>query len=173
MEAHLEHAEQFLGLIPDTSRRLLDLGSGAGVPGLLLALRTSLDVFLLDGSDKRAQFLRWAVQELGLANVSVIAQRAEESGRAAHLRESFDVITSRSFAAPGITAECGAPLLRVGGSLLVSEPPETSERWPEAAIAQLGLEIAASGPIVTLTKLGPTPAKYPRRTGIPAKRPLF
>ncbi len=173
VEAHLEHAQQFVPLVPERCTQLLDLGSGAGVPGLLLATRIDGEVFLLDGSEKRAQFLRWAVSELRLSNVTVIAQRAEEAGRSEALREQFDVVTSRSFGAPGVTAECAAPLMAADASLLVSEPPDGADRWPSDGIAVLGLEVAARGSIVTLKKVGSTPDKYPRRTGIPSKRPLF
>ena len=111
--------------------------------------------------------------------------RAEELGHdpepAGH---GFDVVVARAFGAPAVVAECGAPFLVLGGRLIVSEPPDGGgERWREAAapdrLAELGLmaeeRIRSAGGFgfQVLRATGPCPGKYPRRTGIPAKRPLF
>jgi len=156
----------------------VDLGSGAGVPGLVLAvLWPSSRWTLLDGSTGRAEWLREAVDLLGLsARVRVAAERAEVAGRGS-LRGTATVVTARSFAEPAVTAECAAPLLRVGGLLLVAEPPEAAPRWPEAQLAQLGLRpgvrISAPHAIQMLHQDGPCPDRFPRRTGVPGKRPLY
>ena len=92
------------------------------------------------------------------------------------------MIVSRSFGAPPVVVECAAPLLRVGGRLVVSEPPRASEpvqggRWPAKGVAMVGMEVESelSGPpaLTVLRQLRACPARYPRRVGIPAKRPLF
>lgn len=113
------------------------------------------------------------------------AQRAEEAGRDPELRATFDLVTARGFGPPAVVAECAAPFLRPGGLLVVSEPPAgEAARWPAAGLAPLGLEPV--GPPLTLeVGSGQTgtyqvlhqriacPERWPRRTGIPAKRPLF
>ncbi|MGH9066655.1 MAG: 16S rRNA (guanine(527)-N(7))-methyltransferase RsmG [Acidimicrobiales bacterium] len=161
--------------------RLLDLGSGAGLPGLVLALHWEfVAVALLDASDRRTAFLRDAVEQLGLCSrVEVIRRRAEDGAREPAWRQCFDVVTARSFGPPAVTAECGAPFLRVGGLLVVSEPPPGSEegRWPPDELARLGL--LARRPhrgrysFQVLQKVAPSDDRHPRRSGVPAKRPLF
>lgn len=133
---------------------------------------------LLEGGTTRAAFLEWAVDQLGLSGrVSVVAARAEEAGRTG-LRGAFDLVVARSFGPPAVTAECGSPFLREGGALVVAEPPGgTPGRWERDGLAQLGL--VASESVVeptayqVLVQREPCPPRYPRRVGIPAKRPLF
>ncbi len=161
---------------PDT---VLDLGSGGGVPGLVLAVAwPTSHVLLLDGSQRRVAFLDEAIDALGLrGRVRAVAQRAEEAGRST-LRGRYAFVTARGFGPPAVTAECGAPLLRPDGILAVAEPPGgDSARWPAAPLAQLGLEVAGlvtdPASVQVLRRWGPLPDRYPRRVGIPAKRPLW
>jgi 16S rRNA (guanine527-N7)-methyltransferase len=129
---------------------------------------------LADASAKRCGVLADAVDALDLADrVVVVHARAEDLGR--KRRGEFSLVTARSFASPSITAECGLPLCRADGVVLVSEPPTGSDqRWPVDGLAQLGgvLEGVAHG-IAMLAPAGVVPERYPRRPGIPAKRPLF
>jgi 16S rRNA (guanine527-N7)-methyltransferase len=161
-----------------------DLGSGGGVPGLVLGLGWSAGAFaLVEANHRRAHFLRGAVHALGLEErVQVVEERAEHVGRDPEYRNTFDAVVARSFGSPAVTAECAAPLLKVGAWLVVSEPPgsETSadhDRWPSASLARLGME--GFGTAVhryryhLLRQVAPCPAAYPRRNGVPAKRPLF
>jgi 16S rRNA (guanine527-N7)-methyltransferase len=158
----------------------LDLGSGGGVPGLVLAHRWADSRWiLLDSSERRTAFLEESVARLGWAErVTVVRARAEEAGRDPQLRASVDLVVARSFAAPGPTAECAAPFLRVGGHLLVSEPPDAdpAERWPER-VTELGLRFqgVAPGPphVAVLEQVDLCPESYPRASGRPTKRPLF
>jgi 16S rRNA (guanine527-N7)-methyltransferase len=157
----------------------LDLGSGGGVPGLVLALALpGWEWTLLDGSRTRCSFLEEAVTELALrSRVTVAAQRAEEAGRGP-LRGFYDLLVARGFAAPAPTAECAAPLLRVGGAAVITEPPGGApERWPKEGLASLGMElgIASTAPVAAqvLRQVHPCPDRYPRRTGVPVKRPLW
>ncbi len=182
VERHIRHGQILAGRVdPPTS--FLDLGSGAGVPGLVLALAwPTARGTLLEASGRRSEFCSRAIDRLGLSDrVAVVRARAEEAGREPGLRQGFTAVVARSFARPAVTAECAAPFLEVGGHLLVSEPPDangSTARWPDEPLAELGL-----GPVATLTrdqvssvvteKLLPTPDRYPRRTGIPAKRPLW
>jgi 16S rRNA (guanine527-N7)-methyltransferase len=162
--------------VPTTA---LDLGSGGGVPGLPLALHWPLSNWvLLDGNERRTAWLAEAVQTLDLADrVRVVRARAEEAGRDSTLRGGFDVVTARSFGPPAVTAECASPFLRIGGVLVVSEPPAEVGRWTVDGLAQLGLGIGgrSSGApwMQVLVQERPCPERFPRRVGIPAKRPLF
>lgn len=157
----------------------IDLGSGGGLPGLVLAIALPTWRWtLLDGSVRRTEALQEAVGELGIAErTTVVAARAEEAARTA-LRGSFDVAVARGFAAAAPTAECAAPFLRAGGRLLVTEPPGGApHRWPEDALAELGLAPGGrtTQPVAAqlLVSVGECPDRYPRRTGIPVKRPLW
>jgi 16S rRNA (guanine527-N7)-methyltransferase len=182
VERHVRHARTLAGRI-DAPGSFLDLGSGAGVPGLVLAeVWPTARATLLDASTRRTAFCEQAVARLGLADrVTVVRERAEVAGRDPALRNGFDAVVARSFSRPAVTAECAAPFLRLGGWLLVSEPPDAASsevRWPGEALAELGLGRAApvSGDQVSSVaaqKVAPTPENIPRRTGIPAKRPLW
>lgn len=166
----------------DQPTRVVDLGSGGGVPGLVLALEAwaTAELVLVDASQRRCTYLELEVAALGLADrVSVRWGRAEELGRDPDLRASADVVTARSFGPPAVTAECAAPLLRVGGVLVVSEPPgSTGARWPADGVARAGLAVEAvvahhGASYTRLRQVSPCPADLPRRPGVPERRPLF
>jgi 16S rRNA (guanine527-N7)-methyltransferase len=179
VERQRAHAAAWSTLLPHRAA-VLDLGSGGGLPGLPLAVaRTDLSFVLLDANQQRGRFLDEAVDALELGErVRVVVARAEEAGRS-DLRGSFDRVVSRSFAPPAVTAECAAPFLRVGGALLVSEPPGSGgERWPAEGVALLGLEAGAlhrldDATVRELLQRRPCPERFPRAVGRPAKRPLF
>ncbi len=180
LEPHVQRALDMAAVLPASPRRALDLGSGGGLPGLPLAVVfAGTDWVLLDGSVTRATFLSEAVDELGLTGrVTVRAARAEEAGRDEELRASFDLVVARSFGPPATTAECAAPFLAAGGRLVVADPPgSTGERWPAERLAVLGLRplstVTEPSAVTLLVQERLCPPAYPRRTGIPAKRPLF
>ena len=180
VEPHIHRSLDALPLIPSRARRLLDLGSGGGLPGLPLALALpDQEWVLLDGSVTRCRFLQEAVEELDMVGrVSIVASRAEDAARRADLRAAFDVVLARSFGPPAVTAECGAPFLEPGGLLVVAEPPGGSElRWPPEGLALLGMEpverVSEPSAFQVLRQVELCGDRYPRRTGIPAKRPLF
>lgn len=175
--AHIDHAQAFLAVLTDHSGQLVDLGSGGGVPGLVVASsRPDLQVVLVESMSKRASFLRDATVALRLDNVVVVEERAEVVGRGPR-RGAVDVVTARSFGPPATTAECAAPLLRIGGILIVSEPPDLLPRWPVDGLAELGMapvHRTGVGPFVQVVQqVTPCPDRFPRRVGMPAKRPLF
>jgi 16S rRNA (guanine527-N7)-methyltransferase len=177
VEDHVDHAMGFTEALAGVMGTVVDLGSGGGVPGLVLAcVRPDLTVVLVDAMEKRCAFLEEATGALSLANVRVVHGRAEVVGRS-QLRGTADAVVARGFGSPAVTAECAAPLLRVGGLLVVSEPPDGAPRWPAAPLAVLGLVVghrSTSGPLVqVLVQTAPCPEHYPRRDGMPAKRPLF
>jgi 16S rRNA (guanine527-N7)-methyltransferase len=163
--------------------RWLDLGSGGGLPGLVLAQHwPATPAALLDAAERRTTFLAEAVLELGWADrVQVVRARAEEAGSmGSDLRAGFDVVWARSFGSPPVTAECAAPFLKPGGLLVVSEPPtpgQTAARWPREGLAQLGQE-----PLTTvrgrfgyqvILQASACPERFPRRSGVATKRPLY
>ena len=207
IEPQMAHARAFLPLLTD-ARQVLDLGSGGGLPGLVLAVSLpSAEFVLLDGNRRRCAFLSSAVERLDLADrVRVELGRAEELARRPDLDGRFDVVVARSFGAPAITAECAVRFLvhpdspgspawddaggsvgssgpvthpGAGGRLLVSEPPTGSEdRWPEDGLALLGLasgtrHALADATIQELVVVERCDTRFPRRVGIPTKRPLF
>ena len=174
---HLESARRFLEVLAELMpARVLDLGTGGGVPGLALAQwLPDTEFVLLDSMERRTKFLDLALDRLEFgARVSIVRERAEVAGRAESLRGTFDAVTARSFAPPPVTAECGAPFLRHGGALLVSEPPEPADRWPADGLATLGLVLQeVRNGIAVLKSNEACPERFPRRSGVPAKRPLF
>lgn len=179
LDQAIAHAEGFAAGVPSVPSRFADLGTGGGVPGLVLALLwPSAEAVLVEGSTRRAAFLTAAVARLGLdERCRVVAERAELVGRREELRGACDVVTARGFAPPPVTAECAAPLLGVGGLLVVSEPPTGEDRWPATGVAPLGLTPGDTWNTDfhyrSLRQSSPCPARYPRRVGIPQKRPLF
>ena len=187
VEAHLDHAAGYAAALEADAgagwapARAADLGSGAGLPGLPLALRFAATAWtLVEASVRRSAFLRAAVTDLGLGDrVAVVEERAEAVGRAPAYRGSFDLVVARSFGPPAVVAECAAPLLRIGGWAVVSEPPGGDpERWPADGLAPLGMSPGAAVRVggaayQVLHQHGVCPDRWPRRVGVPAKRPLF
>lgn len=133
---------------------------------------------LLDASEARTGMLIAAVAALGVTDrVRVVTGRAEVIGRNAEHRGLYETVVSRSFALPAVVAECAAPLLVAHGHVLVSEPPDPAPRWPEAGLDQLGLRLLELTPgpprIARLRQERPCPDRFPRRVGVPSKRPLW
>lgn len=160
---------------------MLDLGSGGGVPGLVLAAyRPELEVTLLEARQRACRFLREILAGSACAGVVVVEARAEEAARRGELREAFDAVVARSFGPPAVTAECAVGFLRPGGRLVVSEPPDDGERrgrWPDDGLDALGFGPAVPGgetgvAFVSVEKIR-TDDRWPRRVGIPAKRPQW
>lgn len=167
-------------MIGEAPERSLDLGSGGGVPGLVLALLFPASFWvLLDSAARRTVFLEETVRRLGLGErVRVRRGRAEELGRKRDLRATFQLVVARQFGRPAITAECAAPFLVTGGRLIVSEPPAGNGRWPPAALEQLGLgvreqRVTPQGSYRVLEQIRPCPDRFPRAVGVPQRRPLF
>lgn len=183
LESHIRHSEGFVRAGNRRKHdRVVDLGSGAGVPGLILALAWPQSiVMLLDANERRTSFLTAAALRLGLsaARVEVVRERAEDAGRQDRWRAAADLVVARGFGPPAVVAECGAPLLAQGGWLIVSEPPGGGDgRWPESGLSQLGV---VAGPSErhqgawyrALEQRDPCPDRFPRRSGLPRKHPLF
>ena len=139
LPAAVAHADQFVDALPTSAQQLADLGSGGGLPGLVIAVRRpTLAITLVERRRSRADLLQRAVRALRLEQVAVFGGDVRDL--AAAQAHSFDVVTARSFAAPAITARWAGELLLAGGVLLVSEPPEPDDgRWPESVLATAGL----------------------------------
>ncbi len=176
---HIDHAMAWSdALVPGP---FLDLGSGGGIPGLVLAHHwPEFPAWLLESQLGRTAWLRTAIARLGIADrVTVLEGRAEVFGHAPEFRERFSLITSRSFGSPAATAECASGLLAVGGELSVSEPPDSdSTRWPEPDLAALGLGmlrrvVHGSSSFVILTKTSSLPSALPRPRNLPSRSPLW
>ncbi|HEV3363138.1 MAG TPA: RsmG family class I SAM-dependent methyltransferase [Acidimicrobiia bacterium] len=191
MARHIDHGRALLAGLPERGR-VLDLGSGGGLPGLVLAIcRPDVDLTLLEARQRACRFLREAVADLGVAGVAVIEARAEDAARRPDLRETFDAVVARSFGPPAVTAECAVGFLRPGAALVVSEPPgdeawelhqppprqTRAARWPAAGLAELGFgpPVAGGGEEASFVVLEKTRSddRWPRRVGVPAKRPLW
>jgi 16S rRNA (guanine527-N7)-methyltransferase len=163
----------------------IDVGSGAGIPGIPLKIAwPALDLALLESNEKRCQFLRTVVQELDLEGVRVLEGRAETFGRARDEREHYDLALARAVAPLAVLLEYCLPFLRVGGWLAAPKGSAAPREIIEArrALAELGGEIVKAPPfeppggpaqtLVVVRKVRQTPDRYPRREGTPARRPL-
>ena len=166
--------------------RTIDVGTGAGFPGLPIKIVCpGLRLTLLEATGKKVGFLEHIVSRLGLADVEIIGRRAEELSRDAAHRERYDLALARAVAELPVLVEYALPFCRMGGIFVAQKGAEgdAEARAAEGAIAALGgalrrivrLELphlAVPRSLVVLEKIAPTPEKYPRRPGIPRKRPL-
>jgi 16S rRNA (guanine527-N7)-methyltransferase len=163
--------------------RLVDVGSGAGLPGLPLKIeRPDLSVTLVEADQRKSAFLVQACAVLGLKDVEVVATRAEEAGHDPRYRESFDVAVARALAPMPVLAELCLPFVRPGGRLLAQKTESDNIASAKKAIEMMGglMRTVVSAPsaarrkgtIVVIEKVRPTPAAYPRRPGVPSRRPL-
>jgi 16S rRNA (guanine527-N7)-methyltransferase len=163
--------------------RVVDVGSGGGLPGLPLKIaRPALTVTLVEADQAKAAFLVRACAALGLRDVEVVARRAEDVGRDPLYRESFDVAVARAVAPMPVLAELCLPLVRVGGRLLAQKTESEDLDGASRAIDALGgatnrvvpapSAARRAGTVVVIDKVRPTPPAYPRRPGLPARKPL-
>jgi 16S rRNA G527 N7-methylase RsmG len=135
----IAHSDRFVAALADAGR-VLDLGSGAGVPGLVIAVRRpSLRVTLLDARERRTDRLARIVHRLGLTDrVEVVCARADAAARQADLAGSFEAVTARSFGGPVAVLTASRPFLAVGGRLVVSDPPAAGARWSIDEVVRAG-----------------------------------
>ena len=180
-ERHVEDALTALDLVASAPPGpLVDVGSGNGVPGLVLALELpERPVVLVESVGRKAVFLAETIDALGLDHVVVRTARAEQLAAAAPDRDGFAVATSRALAPPVVSLELCLPLVRPGG-LHVLYAGAVDARALERAAAALGAAVETVRPVpgtarrhvVATRKLAPTPERFPRRIGVALKRPL-
>jgi 16S rRNA (guanine527-N7)-methyltransferase len=169
-------------------RNIIDIGTGAGFPGIPLKifLEDQIHLTLFDSLQKRVNFLETVVQELGLVNVRCIHGRAEDFGNNSDYREKYDIVLARAVARLPLLLELCLPFCKTGGFFLAMKGPEGVNEIEESnyALQQLGgfcketnsfvfREKGFKRIIITIEKTENTPAKYPRKAGIPQKRPLI
>jgi len=174
---NVAEAEELLEVAAPTSgSSVIDIGSGGGVPGIVIAiLRPDLEMTLLDADRRKSGFLIHVAGLLGLQSVHVVAERAEDAGRREGMRETFDLAISRATAPPPVLCELALPLLRAGGALcaLVADGPAAVSTCVAAASAcGGGAPEAPSGGTLRVRKITATPDTYPRRPGTPSRHPI-
>jgi 16S rRNA (guanine527-N7)-methyltransferase len=165
--------------------RVIDVGTGAGFPGLALKIAyPEMHLTLVESIGKKADFCAEVVKVLGLENVQVITARAEELGRHQEYREQYDWALARAVAPMAILAEYLLPFVRIGGKMLAQKGKEGELEAEKAneAFTTLGGELEQVIPVslpgveartlIVVAKTRGTPDRYPRRVGIPTKRPL-
>ena len=182
MDPELDRLTGAYGEGTDRSIRLVDVGAGAGFPGLALKIvRPSLDVTLVDATAKKVTFLSEVIAALELERARAVQGRAEELGRDDAYRARFDLATARAVASLPVLLEYVVPFLMIGGTALLPKGLEIAEelRLGRRAAAILGAEIVSADALpfgttrlVVARKVSPTAAAYPRRVGIPSRDPL-
>jgi 16S rRNA (guanine527-N7)-methyltransferase len=168
--------------------RLADVGSGGGLPGIPISIiKPELNTTLIESTGKKADFLRYAAERLGLENLDVVNARVEDVGSMREQRGTYGIVTSRAVARLSVLAEYCVPLLDVGGDAVAMKARVEQDEHDEGrrAADALGAKVAGIEPVTMLPKVGEkqrnliilekireTPAQYPRRAGVVAKRPL-
>ena len=189
-EVYLKHfydsiAPILQGLIPNETIKLLDIGAGAGFPSLpMKILYPQLDVTIIDSLNKRINFLQLLAQELDLDGVHFYHGRAEDFAQDKSFRAQYDFVTARAVARMQVLSELTIPYLKVGGKLLALKASNAPEELLEAKNAlnllfskvednlSYALPNGDSRYITVVEKKKETPNKYPRKAGMPNKRPL-
>ncbi len=172
-------------LTPNADFRLIDVGTGAGMPGIpLKILLPDIRLVLLDSIAKKAAFLHHLKHKLGLDNVEIVVGRAEEVAHLTQYREKFDIVLARGVAPLPTLVELTLPFCTIGGSFIAQKKGAAEPEISQAAkaISLLGgklrevkgidlEEFTDQRQLIIIDKVSPTPQQYPRRPGIPAKRP--
>jgi 16S rRNA (guanine527-N7)-methyltransferase len=165
------------------ARKVVDVGSGGGLPGLPLKIaRPDLELMLIEADQDKAAFLVHVCAQLSLERVNVVARRAEDAGHDPLLREAFDLAVARALAPLPVLVELCLGLVRVGGRLLAQKTEGEGTAAAERAIEIMGGSLVAvhaspsgarrAGTVVVIEKIRPTPDAYPRRPGVPNRKPL-
>lgn len=164
---------------------VLDVGSGAGFPGIPLRILQPIKLTVLDSSQKKVKFLQNLCSKLGFTNVEAIHGRAEDLGRTPQFREKFSVVVARAVARLDILAELCLPFVAIGGEFLAQKGPEAGAELELSnhAIALLGGRVEkvekiilpqdkGERQLILVKKIKNSPERFPRRSGIPEKKPL-
>ncbi|MCI0714496.1 MAG: 16S rRNA (guanine(527)-N(7))-methyltransferase RsmG [Chloroflexi bacterium] len=165
---------------------VVDVGTGAGFPGFpLYFIRPDLHVTFIESVGKKTAFIEHIADKLHLENITILMARAEEAGQNSDYRAAFDIVTARALAYLPTLAEYLLPLCKVGGKCVAMKGKSTEREIEDAGYALEILggkvsgvhevrlpEVENSHYLVVIDKISPTPDKYPRRAGMPSKRPL-
>ena len=165
---------------------MIDIGTGAGFPGIPLKIMIpDMKLILVESSQKKVEFCQVVVEKLNLANTSVVAARAEDLGKDPQFREKFDWAVARAIAELPVLAEYLLPFVKIGGKALAMKGADVEEETQKAshAVAFLGGEISegvrlnlpegcGERTLIVLNKVSTTPDAYPRRAGMPTKKPI-
>ena len=165
------------------ARKVVDVGSGGGLPGIPLKIaRPDLELTLIEADQDKAAFLVYACAALDLRGIEVVARRAEVAGQDPRFREAFDVAVARALAPMPVLAELCLGLVRVGGRLLAQKTEGDDNDSAARAIEVMGGVVTAvhqspsearrTGTVVVIDKIRATPPAYPRRPGVANRRPL-
>ncbi len=173
-------------LAKNSGLSLIDVGTGAGFPGIPLKIAfPELNITLLDSLNKRVGFLNTVIEELGLTGITAVHGRAEDYAKKGKLRECFDICVSRAVANLSTLSEYCLPYVKVGGRFIAYKSEKTAEEINAAqkALDELGGKIESSSEfvlpgtdlyrtLIVIEKIKATPNKYPRKAGTPSKEPL-
>ena len=179
VEALIADAGALLAISWDGINRVVDIGSGGGLPAIPLALKLATVQFsLLEANSRKCAFLEHVAATLGMKNVKVLPGRAEELAHRPELREQFDRSISLAAAPPAVLLELALPFVKRGGDLIAEvstvDPHllEPAARILGAGAPHLERPVAAGRSLLVVPKVAPTPADYPRRIGVPSRKPL-
>ena len=164
--------------------RMLDLGTGAGFPGIPLAiLRPDMQIVLVDSVLKKLVFIENAAAKLGIKNIKILHIRAEEGGRRRKTRETFDMVTARAVKMLPVIAEWGIPFVKEGGIFAAMKGPGADEELRQSGnilryTSIIGIEITViptgeKRTILYFRKTAPSPKTYPRKVGVAEKKPII
>lgn len=185
-EIILKHFVDCATIVNDVEKKVLDMGTGAGFPGIpLKILKPNIEMLLVDSLNKRINFLNEVINKLQLDKIETMHSRAEEIGKNKKYREKFDVVVSRAVAQSSILAEYTMPLCKVGGKCIFMKGSNIEEELKNSkkAIDILGGKIEKinelflennenNRKIIIIKKMNNTPTKYPRKPGTPVKEPI-
>ncbi len=170
----------------NTGLRVIDLGSGGGLPGIPLKIcRPGIKMYLMDSSKKKAGFLKEAIDSLGLKDAHILCGRAEEFGKNKDHREQYDLVVCKAVAETAVLTELALPLLKLDGRALIYKGPRGREEAEEAKRAleicggrisaewQYDLSGGETRSLYEIKKESFTPHKYPRRPGVPERKPIY
>ncbi|QRF24537.1 16S rRNA (guanine(527)-N(7))-methyltransferase RsmG [Alicyclobacillus sp. TC] len=187
IDSLLIHVSNYRSFLMEPGRRVIDVGTGAGFPGIPLAIvYPEVSFTLVDSLQKRVQFLQTVISELGIENVEIIHARAEDLGRSPDYREQFSGAVSRAVAKVNVLLEYLSPFVEKHGWICMYKGPQVDDELQFSKVAQSKLAVhlqhqenfrlpdeAGTRHLLWFQKISSLSRKYPRKAGIPSKQPLL